>query len=543
MKHNKLAERLCAVRALTAAVLSIGFAACGEVKYPDGVEGLPTHTTTETVRIIYDTTAPTSEITFATTTPTEERTVMTITTPTETETETATETVYTTAETTALSEESISLKLEDVPQVDISEYYEKTQTQATMETEPTYSSSRIETETSSSETTEEMAPTTASFSEGVVTSASTASVGDEQSGDLHEKLTDGRISKYTGREIISHPYSYYTLSDKHKMIYDRIVSAMLYYDDSVLFSTEEQVTFEELFDVYQLIYNDEYRLFYMSSTIEYMSDLETGYVDTMNLKYTYKKDEVIAMQAQIDKAAADILSKITPQTSDYEIAKLFHDTVITSCTYKETPDMNTIYGCLVENEALCQGYSRAFTFLCSEVGIDSLVVLGVANEPHMWNIVELDGEYYHIDLTWDDPDRAQNPDAIRYDYFGLTDERIRQLRQVDDYDYDIPKANGKKYHYYEYNGYVASTYEEAKAIIIRQTKELNKTKSSTIQFMCSNDGAYELISDKLLTMNSDNIIAILTECLPELENKFETDEIYHNSNKSTRTIKIYLNYK
>ena len=267
---------------------------------------------------------------------------------------------------------------------------------------------------------------------------SETSLSANASDGLNIKLTDGRKSPYTGRDIISHPYSYYTLDNTHKVLYDKLVSAMLSCEKKITFTTDEKVTFQQLFDTYQLIYNDENRLFYISPTINYSTDPSTGYIKAMDVSYIFDIDKIPSMQAEVDKAADNILSMITPEMNDYEIVKLFHDYIIRNCTYDEkSANPNTIYGALVEKEALCQGYAQSFTYLCSLAGIDSLIVLGVANEPHMWNIVKMDNDYYHIDLTWDDPDRAKSPDSVRYDYFGLTDERIRELRQVDDYDLSL----------------------------------------------------------------------------------------------------------
>ena len=245
----------------------------------------------------------------------------------------------------------------------------------------------------------------------------------------------------------------------------------------------------------------------------------------------------------MDKAADNILSMITPEMNDYDIVKLFHDYIIRNCTYDEkSANPNTIYGTLVEKEALCQGYAQSFTYLCSLAGIDSLIVLGVANEPHMWNIVKMDNDYYHIDLTWDDPDRAKSPDSVRYDYFGLTDERIRELRQVDDYDYEVPKAEGTKYQYYYYNNLVAGSVAEAKSLISSEALNAAETKASTVQILCADDKVFADVTGVLFGNSSDNVIGLLGGIRDKAKNRFNTESIYHNSNSSTRTVKIFLEY-
>lgn len=73
------------------------------------------------------------------------------------------------------------------------------------------------------------------------------------------------------------------------------------------------------------------------------------------------------------------------------------------------------YAALVRHSAVCQGFAGAFYRLCLESGIDSRIVSSDAMN-HAWNIVELDGSYYHLDATWD----INWPDAPKYYLKGTT---------------------------------------------------------------------------------------------------------------------------
>ena len=73
------------------------------------------------------------------------------------------------------------------------------------------------------------------------------------------------------------------------------------------------------------------------------------------------------------------------------------------------------YAALVQHNAVCQGFAGAFYRLCLESGIDSRIVSSDAMN-HAWNIVELDGSYYHLDATWD----INWPNAPRYYLRGTT---------------------------------------------------------------------------------------------------------------------------
>lgn len=73
------------------------------------------------------------------------------------------------------------------------------------------------------------------------------------------------------------------------------------------------------------------------------------------------------------------------------------------------------YAALVQHNAVCQGFAGAFYRLCLESGIDSRIISSEAMN-HAWNIVELEGSYYHLDATWD----INWPDAPKYYLKGTT---------------------------------------------------------------------------------------------------------------------------
>lgn len=534
--------------------MSLLMCSCGETtEYADD-NLLPTFTTTTAVQVIYDT-LPNTIVTE----PPRERETTTATSPIDIFID-DTDTEVCETEASESEETGFSLKLEDIPDVGLSEYYDKTYTRPTSATteatfpEFTYPESQTEQYSdgyvSVSVTFSDTEVTTTVGSSAVTnteqTTVSTADYDDEIHGEYsdspyHELLRDDRVSKYTGRKTISHPYFYYTLSEKHQKIYDMMFTDLYEYESKTAFDISDRVTFDDIFAVYQLIYNYEYRLFNLSTTIEYLTD--GTYISSVTYKYIYSKEDTKAMNEEILNRADKILSGISDHMNDYQIVKYLHDSIIVKCIYEENADQNTIYGSLVKNKALCQGYTRAMCYLCGEAGIKTVAVQGIANEEHMWNIVEMDGEYYHVDLTWDDPDRKKDYNSIRYDYFGLDDKRIQELRQVENTDYTPPAATGTKYHYYKYNGLVASSVEEAKKLFLSEVAKAAEKKSGTVQFMCSDDDVFAAVTELFFGKTEGNVRYMLETANDTLANKVVTDTVEYNSNKNTRTVKIYLTYK
>ena len=112
--------------------------------------------------------------------------------------------------------------------------------------------------------------------------------------------------------------------------------------------------------------------------------------------------------------------------SDYEKALYVHDALVNSLEYdSSTINSHNIYGALVEKSAVCEGYAKAFKYILDELNIDCILVNGTATnssgktESHMWNYIRLDGNWYGVDVTWDDPIIVGgfSKNIIRHDYF------------------------------------------------------------------------------------------------------------------------------
>lgn len=129
------------------------------------------------------------------------------------------------------------------------------------------------------------------------------------------------------------------------------------------------------------------------------------------------------MGENIEGIFENVPSGLTP----YERELKIHDEFAELCEYAEVSDpqendfrVYTSVGGLVDFNAVCEGYSRSMQILLSMAGIETYYVFGTGNEGlHMWNVVNLDGTWSHLDVTWND-----NENGIRYDHFNLTEDEI-----------------------------------------------------------------------------------------------------------------------
>lgn len=143
------------------------------------------------------------------------------------------------------------------------------------------------------------------------------------------------------------------------------------------------------------------------------------------------------MKAYAEVEADQIISRIiTPKMTEDEKEKAIHNYIIKNTKYDvENYRNNTIpresyspYGVLVLGCGVCQGYAEATQMLCTKAGLQCLVIHGEAYSEgnwggHAWNLIKINGVWYHLDTTWDDPypDRGRE---VQYNYFNLTDQEI-----------------------------------------------------------------------------------------------------------------------
>ncbi len=127
-------------------------------------------------------------------------------------------------------------------------------------------------------------------------------------------------------------------------------------------------------------------------------------------QYVLDTKDIPALKAQVEAKVTEALSWVnTSEMSDFQMAQALHDYIVRTCVYDndaavstEATTAHTVYGALVEGKAVCQGYVLAYKLLLSRVGISSVFV-GSDTMGHAWNMVQMDGNWYHTDVTWDDP--------------------------------------------------------------------------------------------------------------------------------------------
>lgn len=172
---------------------------------------------------------------------------------------------------------------------------------------------------------------------------------------------------------------------------------------------------------------DDYIRYSMASYVYTIRSLGNHSTIHVEAQYRETKEQSEAVTAEVRQILADILK---PGMNDHQKIKAIHDYVVTHVEYDTGLTQYTAYDALFNGKAVCQGYSLLGYRLLTEAGITARIAEGTVNSgEHAWNMVLLDGNWYHLDLTWDDPvisGGAKDDGRIRYAYYLRTDEELRQ---------------------------------------------------------------------------------------------------------------------
>lgn len=253
-------------------------------------------------------------------------------------------------------------------------------------------------------------------------------------------------------------YNYNRLTDVEKQAYICIFEKIQSHPDYIKIP---KLTKNEFNNVYFAVKNDNPHLLCFTDSCNMISFWSSAFIE---LNYNYSVDECINKQELLLDEIELIVSDMPDNLSDFDKELYIHDYIVETCEYKETSSASSAYGCLIEKSAVCSGYSRAAMLLLKKVGIDAVLIGGTGYSAeqgqisHMWNIVWLDKEPYHLDVTWDD-----SGNGISYLYFNLTDTDI----SVDHFDYNIDfVCDSDIYNYFKYKDLYFYEYSDSELDVI-----------------------------------------------------------------------------
>ena len=268
---------------------------------------------------------------------------------------------------------------------------------------------------------------------------------------------------------------------------------------------------KQLKSVLYAIEYDHPEIFWYTGHYAYYSD---GRVEPC---YSMSKEESDEMQARMEPVIAEYLEGITEDMSAYDVALKLYIKLINRVDYDtialniqnaeglertELDELRTICGVFLNEKTVCEGYARAYAYLLQKCGVECAECAGMLTREggggHAWNIMKLDGDYYHMDVTWGDSSNTNQDvknEHIGFNYFCVTTEEILRGRDLSLNPVEIPEFKATKCNYYYHNDLVLNSYDFKK--IRNLLTDAVKKGEEYCTFKCATADVYAQMHEKL----------------------------------------------
>lgn len=171
---------------------------------------------------------------------------------------------------------------------------------------------------------------------------------------------------------------------------------------------------------------------YNSYTTIRTSYNENGEV-TIKVDKLYSDKDIM----QIDKDIQLLMDNNLNNNMDLrEKIKKMHDVIIENTKYDSVMadtnqskyDSTRINGLLYDHYAICSAYTDTMAVILTKLGVKNFKI---ASDDHVWNALYIDGKWYHLDLTWDDPITTSGRDVLTHKFFIIDDDELSKLNMED----------------------------------------------------------------------------------------------------------------
>ena len=238
------------------------------------------------------------------------------------------------------------------------------------------------------------------------------------------------------------------VSNSQQEIYDSIYEQIKEGATSFIVSfSSDDISTDDIGDEFSRLLDNHPEIFWLTGGAS-GKGVKTGVMTV----YTYDLDtncdisNLENMKNELENQVNAIVTQADTYSSEYEKALYVHDEIVRRCEYdtetyygmKANDLVYTAYGCLVGNRAVCSGYAKAYQMIMNRLGIECGYVTGNATNSmgtgaHAWNYVKIDGAYYYVDVTWDDPLVIGGGSGdISHEYFCISYDEISKDHTFDE---------------------------------------------------------------------------------------------------------------
>ncbi|MGN1303565.1 MAG: hypothetical protein ACI4YB_00880 [Oscillospiraceae bacterium] len=234
-------------------------------------------------------------------------------------------------------------------------------------------------------------------------------VSEYDKADIYEELSYERDESAYAEG--SSDYLYNQLNTKEKEFYNNLKSlSQSIMDSSVNYSTDLVIAYydpsissEKANAVFTAFYyeNPQYYFFPACYLVNSNTITSNG---KCSFPFGIYKDFLSAStrastNAQIASVTSTWKAGINQYSAPYDKEQYIADTLCDKIVYELNTYDQSIYGSMINNRCVCNGYAMAFTYLCNIAGLEAF---GVPSPGHAWNMVKVENNWHCVDVTWMD---------------------------------------------------------------------------------------------------------------------------------------------
>lgn len=307
------------------------------------------------------------------------------------------------------------------------------------------------------------------------------------------------------------------LSEEEKRIYVQIVEAVACRQEVLEL---HQVCMDvEPFDIACIVVDDYPEYFWFRASMSWTYYDYTTYRDyVLTLNYTASATEWEKQQAYVQSVTEPVVAALA-DASDYDKVLGVYTYLIDNTVYDLSYRGMTIYELFHDHRAVCEGYARAAQYLLNQLGVETLIVDG---ENHAWNIVRIEGEYYHMDVTWGDPTTDDGSQIRSMAWLGLTDEEILRTHPIEDLD-PYPACTSTRWNYYCVQGRYLSEFSQETVIQWFQT---DCAQGRPLELKCENEAIFRQLCNWLDNGGFEQVVRAVVGNAGYTYSTGRNDELY-----------------
>ena len=172
------------------------------------------------------------------------------------------------------------------------------------------------------------------------------------------------------------------------------------------------------------------------------NNIETKYDSmgrvTITVSRNYTEEEIQKINTEVNLLS---ITLIKDNLSTLDNIKMIHDYIINNTKYDSlrsdqnilTYKSNTAYGPLLQGYGICGGYTEAMQLFLERLNVKNY---RVSSDNHIWNAVYLDGKWYNLDLTWDDPVITNlDADVLEHNFFMIDTSTLLEI-ETSEHEFD-----------------------------------------------------------------------------------------------------------